>query len=208
VASFLNQTDNQSKRGDRSRKDNRSLTHSPRILHPRRRDAKGAIRKIGDNKSVMEHQPIGTSTQPLSRSGYKLGPLSAAERDRLAQRLSAEERRVMLDHGTEPPFCGGLLDNKQDGVYACRLCGLPLFRSSAKFESGTGWPSFFEPFDPDHIRTINDTSYGMLRTEIRCRRCDSHQGHVFPDGPPPTRQRFCLNSASMEFFPAGSEPSE
>jgi len=145
-------------------------------------------------------------TQPLSPSGYKLGPLSTAEIDRLAQRLSAEERRVLLDHGTEPPFCGGLLDNKQVGVYGCRLRGLPLFRSTAKFESGTGWPSFFEPFDPDHIRNIEDASYGMVRTEIRCRRCDGHLGHVFPDGPPPTRQRYCLNSVSMEFFPAGSEP--
>jgi len=142
----------------------------------------------------------------LSKSGYKLGALSDAERNVLAKRLSAEERRVLLDHGTEPPFCGGLLDHKQDGVYACRLCGLPLFRSSAKFESGTGWPSFFEPFDPDHIRYIEDSSYGMVRTEIRCKRCDGHLGHVFPDGPPPTRQRYCLNSVSMEFFPAGSEP--
>jgi peptide-methionine (R)-S-oxide reductase len=148
----------------------------------------------------MESQP------PLSKSGYVLGALNDAERDRLARRLSPEERRVLLDHGTEPAFCGGLLDNKQDGVYGCRLCGLPLFRSTAKFESGTGWPSFFEPFDPDHVRYIQDVSHGMIRTEIRCRRCDGHLGHVFPDGPPPTRQRYCLNSASMEFFPAGSEP--
>lgn len=142
----------------------------------------------------------------LSKSGYKLGPLSAAERDSLAKRLSVEERRVLLDHGTEPPFCGGLLDNKQDGVYCCRLCGLPLFRSTAKFDSGTGWPSFFEPFDRDHIRYIQDVSHGMVRTEIRCKRCDGHQGHVFPDGPPPSRERYCLNSVSMEFFPTGSEP--
>ena len=148
----------------------------------------------------MESQP------PLSKSGYTLGALNDTERDRLAKRLSPEERRVMLDDGTEPPFCGGLLDNKQDGVYACRLCGLPLFRSTAKFESGTGWPSFFEPFDPDHIRSIRDINHGMVRTEIRCRRCDGHLGDVCPDGPPPTRQRYCLNSASMEFFPAGSEP--
>jgi len=145
-------------------------------------------------------------TQPVSQSGYRLSPLNTADRDRLAKRLSAEERRVMLDHGTEPPFCGGLLDNKQQGIYCCRLCSLPLFRSSAKFESGTGWPSFFEPFDPDHIRDIQDRSYGMVRTEIRCRRCDGHLGHVFPDGPPPSSQRYCLNSASLEFFPAGSEP--
>jgi len=142
----------------------------------------------------------------VSHSGYKLDELSAADRERLAKRLSAEERRVLLDHGTEPPFCGGLLDNKQDGIYGCRLCGLPLFRSRAKFESGTGWPSFYEPFDPEHIREIRDVSHGMVRIEIRCQRCGSHLGHVFPDGPAPTGQRYCLNSVAMEFFPTGKEP--
>lgn len=143
----------------------------------------------------------------VSRSGYKLDQLSAADRERLAKRLSAEERRILLDHGTEPPFCGGLLANKEEGVYGCRLCGLPLFRSRAKFESGTGWPSFYEPFDPCHIREIRDLSHGMVRIEIRCQRCGSHLGHVFPDGPPPTGQRYCLNSVAMEFFPAGKEPT-
>jgi peptide-methionine (R)-S-oxide reductase len=142
----------------------------------------------------------------ISHSGYKLDELSASDRERLAKRLTAEERRILLDHGTEPPFCGGLLDNKQDGVYGCRLCGLPLFRSRAKFESGTGWPSFYEPFDPEHVREIRDVSHGMVRIEIRCERCGSHLGHVFPDGPPPTGQRYCLNSVAMEFFPVGKEP--
>ncbi len=140
-----------------------------------------------------------------SSSGFDLGPLAPADRDRLARDLSTEERRVLLDHGTEPPFCGGLLDNKQAGVYACRLCSLPLFRSATKFESGTGWPSFFEPFDEDHLTSIRDTSYGMERVEIRCRRCGGHQGHVFPDGPPPTGMRFCMNSASLRFFPEGAD---
>ena len=141
----------------------------------------------------------------MSKSGYDLGPLAASERERLARELSVEERRVLLDHGTEPPFCGGLLNNKAAGVYGCRLCGLPLFRSQTKFESGTGWPSFYESFDPDHITQIRDRSYGMDRIEIRCRRCDAHLGHVFPDGPPPTGRRYCLNSVSLQFF-EGSPP--
>lgn len=136
-----------------------------------------------------------------SASGHDLTPVSGAERERLAARLTPEERRVMIDHGTEPPFCGGLLHEHGDGAFACRLCGLPLFRSAAKFESGTGWPSFFEPFDPAHVREVRDTSHGMIRTEVRCARCDGHLGHVFPDGPPPTRLRYCLNSAALEFVP-------
>jgi peptide-methionine (R)-S-oxide reductase len=141
---------------------------------------------------------------PRSASGFDLGPLAPADRQRLARDLSPEERRVLLDHGTERPFCGGLLDTKEDGVYACRLCELPLFRSRAKFESGTGWPSFLEPFDPEHVTSLPDRSYGMERVEIRCRRCDGHLGHVFPDGPPPTQLRYCMNSASLRFVPAGA----
>lgn len=146
------------------------------------------------------HRPTGRSA-----SGYDLGPISEEERARLAGNLTPEERQVLLDHGTERPFCGTLLHNKEEGVYTCRLCGLPLFRSRSKFESGTGWPSFTEPFDLQHIRELRDMSYGMIRTEIRCARCDAHLGHVFPDGPPPTGLRYCLNSVSMEFYPEGSE---
>ena len=126
-------------------------------------------------------------------------PLTAAEIETRAAKLTAEERRVILDHGTEHPFCGGLLDNKADGTYVCRLCELPLFRSDSKFESGTGWPSFFAPVDPQHVRQIRDVSHGMLRVEIRCARCDGHLGHVFPDGPKPTGLRFCMNSVAMDF---------
>lgn len=138
-----------------------------------------------------------------SRSGFDIEPLTDERRLEFAERLTGEERSVILDGGTERAFCGTLLNNKASGTYACRLCGLPLFRSGGKFESGTGWPSFTEPFDPDHIREIDDRSYGMVRTEIRCARCDGHLGHVFPDGPPPTGLRYCLNSISLEFFEKG-----
>ncbi|HEU0032210.1 MAG TPA: peptide-methionine (R)-S-oxide reductase MsrB [Kofleriaceae bacterium] len=138
-----------------------------------------------------------------SRAGYDITPLSQERIEALAQDFTPEERHVILHQGTERPFCGLLLDNKQPGVYACRLCGLPLFASNAKFESGTGWPSFFQPFDREHITELEDVSHGMSRVEIRCKRCDAHLGHVFPDGPRPTGLRYCLNSVSMTFVPEG-----
>ncbi|MFN0252025.1 MAG: peptide-methionine (R)-S-oxide reductase MsrB [Kofleriaceae bacterium] len=138
-----------------------------------------------------------------SRSGFDLSPLSHDRIVALAASLTPEERHVILNQGTERPFCGVFLDNKKRGVYTCRLCGLPLFQSNAKFDSGTGWPSFFQPFDPEHVRELVDDSHGMRRVEIRCRRCEAHLGHVFDDGPRPTGLRYCLNSASMEFVDDG-----
>lgn len=140
-----------------------------------------------------------------SATGFDLTAPTAEERARLEAGLDAEERRVLLNHGTEAPFCGGLLNQKKPGVYCCRLCGLPLFRQDTKFESGTGWPSFTAPIDPAHVRGVEDNSYGMHRVETRCARCDSHQGHVFPDGPKPTGLRFCINSVSLAFVADGEK---
>ncbi|MHB1271245.1 MAG: peptide-methionine (R)-S-oxide reductase MsrB [Rhodanobacter sp.] len=134
---------------------------------------------------------------------FDLNPPGAAQRKHITAGLSADEKRVLLEHGTEAAFCGVFLDNHMDGIYTCRFCGLPLFRSSAKFDSGTGWPSFFQPYDPSHIRLIRDTSHGMIRMEEVCARCGSHLGHVFPDGPPPTGERHCLNSVSLGFVENG-----
>ena len=138
-----------------------------------------------------------------SASGYDVTPLSPDRVTALAADFSPEERHVILHQGTERPFCGLLVDHKQPGTYACRLCGLPLFSSKSKFHSGTGWPSFFQPFDPAHIRELEDISHGMRRVEVRCARCDAHLGHVFDDGPPPTGLRYCLNSVSMQFVDEG-----
>ena len=136
-------------------------------------------------------------------TGFDLNPPTPEQRQARIAGLSPDERRVLLQHGTEAPFCGVFLDSKRQGTYGCRLCGLPLFRSGAKFDSGTGWPSFFEPYDEAHISRIVDTGHGMVRTEIVCARCGSHLGHVFPDGPPPTGERHCLNSVSLSFVDAG-----
>jgi len=143
------------------------------------------------------------SVKVFNAQGQLVGPVvvprvEKSDADWRAQ-LTDEQFRVARRQGTERPFCGTLLDNKAHGVYTCVCCGLPLFASTAKFESGTGWPSFFQPIADENVATEVDGSHGMTRVEILCARCDCHLGHVFPDGPHPTGQRHCVNSESLVF---------
>ena len=112
--------------------------------------------------------------------------------------LSEEQYRVTRQKGTEPPFTGAYHDCKEPGTYQCVCCGAALFAAASKFDSGTGWPSFFEPLADDAVATESDSTLGMVRTEALCARCDAHLGHVFPDGPMPSGQRYCMNSVSLE----------
>jgi peptide methionine sulfoxide reductase msrA/msrB len=146
-----------------------------------------------------------TSSAVYSKSGYDITPLPADKVAELAKKLDPEAYRITQKAGTEPAFCGTLLDNKKDGFYACVVCGLPLFNSEHKFNSGTGWPSFYREFDPQHVTRRPDHAYGMTRVEINCARCNAHLGHVFDDGPRPTGERHCLNSASLKFIEKGQE---
>ena len=122
--------------------------------------------------------------------------------DELRARLDDMQWRVTQEAGTEPAFTGKYWDHHEDGTYVCIVCGVELFSSDTKFDSGTGWPSFWEPLHDERVTAVEDRSMGMVRTEVRCANCDAHLGHVFPDGPHPTGQRFCMNSASLDHKPA------
>jgi methionine-R-sulfoxide reductase len=146
-----------------------------------------------------------------NNEGQLVGPVEVAKvvktDEQWRDQLTPEQFQIARGKGTERPFCGNLLDNKRHGVYVCACCRLPLFQSAAKFESRTGWPSFFQPVAEENVITEQDRAYGMIRTEILCARCDAHLGHVFTDGPAPTGLRFCVNSESLAFTDETQLPS-
>ena len=151
--------------------------------------------------------PNRTNTGRVIPNSEPEGPTLRLTDDEWRQRLTPEEYRVLREHGTERAHTGDLLHNRETGTYTCAACEAPLFSSATKFNSGTGWPSFYQPLEGGRVGESRDVTFGMVRTEVHCSRCGGHLGHVFNDGPQPTGLRYCINSVSLNFQSDG-EPSE
>ncbi len=176
-------------------------------------DSAAAPRAQNAEPSAVQAAPAPTAAPAKPAPAQEDPPVNeklTLSDDEWRKRLTDEQYQVLRRHGTEPPFCGGYTKIKHNGpgVYHCAGCGAPLFSADTKFESGTGWPSFFKPI-PGRVDEQADNSYGMDRTEIHCARCGGHLGHVFDDGPAPTHLRYCINAVSLTFTPAGgAAPAE
>jgi methionine-R-sulfoxide reductase len=163
----------------------------------------GCIRHAGAADKGPTTKEANVKVKVFNKAGELVGPIEmprvVKSDEEWKKQLTADQYKVARAKGTERPFCGNLLDNHEKGVYTCVCCGLPLFSSDSKFNSGTGWPSFFQPVAKENVIEHSDTTYGMERVEILCARCDCHLGHVFEDGPRPTGLRYCVNSESLSF---------
>jgi methionine-R-sulfoxide reductase len=182
------------------------------VFGPRRSTAEANAPERRVVRQTKAGEQVNVKVKVFNKAGKLVGPVEMAKvvktDEEWQKQLTPAQYEISRGKGTEMAFCGNLLDNKLEGVYACVGCGLPLFASDSKFNSGTGWPSFFQPVAAENVVEHEDIGHGMVRTEILCARCDGLLGHVFDDGPRPTGLRFCVNSESLKFTPKSKLASQ